>query len=61
MIFMNLVKASRDFGAGAMPGEALTENDDSAAQQRRRLKERYGLSWQFVPAVLPMKNPIRRH
>lgn len=39
----------------------LTEGGDPAAQQCGWLKDRYGLSWQVVPAVLPelMQDPVR--
>lgn len=39
----------------------LTDGGDPAAQQCGWLKDRYGLSWQVVPAVLPelMRNPER--
>ena len=39
----------------------LTEGGDPAAQQCGWLKDRYGLSWQVVPAALPelMRDPAR--
>jgi predicted 3-demethylubiquinone-9 3-methyltransferase (glyoxalase superfamily) len=39
----------------------LTDGGDPAAQQCGWLKDRYGLSWQVVPAVLPelMRDPAR--
>lgn len=39
----------------------LTAGGDPAAQQCGWLKDRYGLSWQIVPAVLPelMRDPVR--
>lgn len=39
----------------------LTAGGDPAAQQCGWLKDRYGLSWQIVPAVLPelMRDPAR--
>ncbi len=40
---------------------ALSEDADPAAQQCGWLKDRYGLSWQIVPAILPalLTDPVR--
>src|SRR5690606_14232412 len=40
---------------------ALNEGGDPSAQQCGWLKDRYGLSWQIVPAILPtlLTDPVR--
>ena len=40
---------------------ALNEGGDPSAQQCGWLKDRYGLSWQIVPAILPalLADPVR--
>ena len=39
--------------AGTIPWDKLSKGGDPKAQQCGWLKDKYGLSWQVVPALLP--------